>query len=104
MRITSGCDWGTPRGERRFDVSLDDGDGAALVAERVPEILSGGGADVAPDEYWWQLSTRERFVLLTAMADRLAVAYAASEGAMSGEYAKERLGELDEKIAKVLEP
>lgn len=103
MRISSECEWETPRGRRAFAVSLDDGDGAALIAERVPEVVSGAApADIAPDEYWWQLKSRERFVILTALADRFAVAYAAAEGAMSGEYAKERLAELDAKIEKVL--
>lgn len=81
MRVTTGSTWETPMGTRRFDIELTDADGERLWPEK-----------------WDGWSVHARFKRLQVEADAMVVAYLASEGVVSPEWAKEQIAALRRRI------
>jgi len=81
MRVVTGSTWETPMGSRHFEVELTSLDGETMWSEEWPG--------------WDHI---QRFKRLQVEADVLVVAYMAREGAIGGEYARERITDLRSRL------
>lgn len=82
MKVTSGTT--LPNSSRRIDVTLEEVDFDLIVA---------GMEGVAKES----IPLAQKFKMMSKAADKMVVAYLGMEGAISSDYAKQRMREIDER-------